>query len=67
MSKRKKKFRVKMRRRNKDLEIVTNIEGRKEGPGMGEKAHHRRVGVRGPGKEHHGEGERRHTIRGREG
>lgn len=55
MSKRKKKFRVKMRGRNKDFEIVTNIEGDKEGPvcgesrhttwGLGEKAHHTGVGV----------------------
>lgn len=63
MSKRKKKFRVKMRGRNKDFEIVTNIEGDKQGPvcgksrhttwGLGEKVHHK--GYKGWGwvKAHH--------------
>lgn len=59
MSKRRNKFRVKMRGRNKDLEIVTNIEGDEEGAvcgesrhtagGLGEKAHHAGVGGEGKG------------------
>lgn len=50
MSKRKKKFRVKMRGRNKDFEIVTNIERRSSV--WGEQAHH--MGFGGEGAPHGG-------------